>query len=100
MPWLLRLFVQLLLLAAGLAAAAVVAVVFLLLLAAWWLRAAWARLTGRPVAPFGMRMGPRSVFEEMMRRAPEAPAASRTPRADAAAMGSGRLRDVTDVEPK
>ena len=100
MPGLLRLFVQLLLLAAGLAAAAVVAVVFLLLLAAWSLRSAWARLTGRPVAHFGMRMGPRSVFEEMMRRAPEVPAASRTPRADAAATGRGRVPDVTDVEPK
>lgn len=100
MPWLVRLFVQLLLLAAGLAAAAVVAVVFLLLLASWGLRSAWARLTGRPVMPFGMRLGPRGVFEEMMRRAPERAPASRTPRADAAAMGRGRSGEVSDVEPK
>jgi hypothetical protein len=99
MPFLTHILLRVLLLAVGLVAAAVVTVVFLLVLTGWLLRAGWARLTGRPVMPFGMRMGPRGVFEEMMRRAPQ-PAASRTPRADAAAMGRGRLADVSDVEPK
>jgi hypothetical protein len=99
MPFLIHILLRVLLLAFGLLAAAVMSLVVLSLLTAWLLRAAWARLTGRPVMPFGMRMGPRSVFEEMMRRAPQRPA-SRTPRADAAAMGPGRLGDVTDVQPK
>ncbi|HEX7890238.1 MAG TPA: hypothetical protein VF522_12835 [Ramlibacter sp.] len=99
MPFLTHILLRVLLLAVGLVAAAVVTVVFVLFMAAWLLRAGWARLTGRPVTPFGMRMGPRSVFEEMMRRAPQPPA-SRTPRADAAAVARGRLADVSDVEPK
>ena len=99
MPFLIHFLLRVLLLAFGLLAAAVVSVLFLLLLTAWLVRAAWARLSGRPVMPFGMRMGPRSVFDEMMRRAPQRPA-SRTPRADAAAVGRGRLGDVTDVQPK
>jgi hypothetical protein len=92
---LLRLFVV----AAGLCAAAVIALVLTLLLALWGLRAAWALLTGRPVAPFVMRMGPRHAFEEMMRRAP-ARSESRTPRTDAAVGPRGRLADVSDVDPK
>jgi branched-subunit amino acid ABC-type transport system permease component len=65
--FLLSVFLRLFLLTAGLVAAAVVAVVFCALVTAWLLRAAWARLTGRPVAPFGMRFGPRAAFDEMMR---------------------------------
>lgn len=100
MHFLLGIFLRLFLLAAGLVAAAVVAVVFCLLVTAWLLRAGWARLTGRPFAPFGVRFGPRAAFETMMRRAAAA-GASRTPRADAATGGRrGRPGDVTDVEPK
>jgi hypothetical protein len=98
---LLSLLLRLLLLAAGLLAAASIAVVLVVLLAVWGLRAAWALLTGRPVTPFVMRMGPRHAFEEMMRCAgPPSSAASRTPRADAAAGPRARLADVTDVDPK
>jgi len=99
MPLLFSFLFRVLVLAAGLVMAAVLACVFVLLLSAWLLRAAWARLTGRPVSPFATRMGPRGAFEEMMRRARPQPA-TRTPRADAAAMGRGRLADVSDVEPK
>jgi hypothetical protein len=95
----LSIFLRLFLLVAGLVAAGVVAVVFCLLVTAWLLRAAWARLTGRPLAPFGMRFGPRAAFDEMMRRAPPA-AASRTPRADAATGRRAPTPAVTDVEPK
>jgi hypothetical protein len=96
---LLSLLLRLVLLAAGLLAAASIAVVLVALLAFWGVRAAWALLTGRPVTPFVMRMGPRHAFEEMMRRA--APREDgRTPRADAAAGPRARLADVTDVDPK
>lgn len=86
---------RLVLLAAGLVFAASLALVFVALLGLWLLRAAWARLTGRPVAPFIMRMTPREGFTQWARRAEPA---SRTPRADAA--GLPRVRDVTDVEAK
>ncbi|TWO72753.1 hypothetical protein FN976_04270 [Caenimonas sedimenti] len=94
MPTILSFVFRLFLLAAGLVFAASLAVVFVIVLALWLLRAGWARLTGRPVMPFVMRMHPRNGFA-MYRRAG---AASRTPRADAAPLG--RVGDVTDVEPK
>ena len=88
-----------LLVLAGLVVAASFLVLFVLLLAFWGLRAAWARLTGRPAQPFVVRFGPRRGFEEFVRRAQ--PAASRTPRADAAGGPvRGRLADVTDIEPR
>jgi hypothetical protein len=89
------------LLVAGVFFALALACFFVVLLFAWALRAAWYKLTGRPVMPFAMRMGPRSAFEEMRRRAQQAQADSRTPRADSAA-GVRRpiAADVTDVEPK
>lgn len=99
MHTLLNLLIRLLLLAAGLTFALALACVFVVVLALWGLRAAWCKLTGRPVMPFVMRMSPMSGFEEMMRRAPQ-PAASRTPRADAAAGGRQPIGDVTDVQPK
>lgn len=102
MPTLLSFLLRALLVVAGLVFAASLAVVFVLLLGAWLLRAAWCKLTGRPVMPFVMRMGPRGAFEEMMRRAqPQQP--SRTPRADAADAAAPvrrRIAEVTDVEPK
>ena len=90
--FLLRLFVV----AAGLVFAASLAVVFAAVLAFWLLRAGWARLTGRPVSPFVMRIDPRGGFERMYRRADPS---RRTPRANAAAPGRV-VGDVTDVEPK
>lgn len=99
MPTLLSFLLRAMLIAAGLVFALSLAVVFVVLLGLWFLRAAWCRLTGRPVTPFVMRMGPRGAFEEMMRRA-QAQQGSRTPRADAAAPVRRPLADVTDVEPK
>jgi hypothetical protein len=100
MPLILSFLLRAVLVLAGLAVVAGVLAVFVVLLALWSLRALWARLTGRPVMAFAMRMGPRHAFAEMMRRA-QAPAdAGRTPRADAARGVGGRLADVTDVEPK
>ena len=101
MPLLLNFLLRALLLVAGVIFALSLACVALLLVAAWSVRAAWCKLTGRPVMPFAMRMGPGRAFEEMMRRAQRQGEASRTPRADAAAgPGRARLADVTDVDPK
>jgi hypothetical protein len=89
-----------LLIAAGLVFAAVLAFMVALMLLAWLLRAAWARLTGRSVNPFIVRMNPRQGFDTVFRRAG---AESRTPRADATA-GPRRaiadVADVTDVQPR
>lgn len=101
MPLLISFFFRLLVLAAALVAVALLACVLAIGLAFWALRALWARLTGRPVTPFVVRMGPRDVFGGMMRRAAQAaPQASRTPRTDAAVGPRGSLADVTDVRPK
>lgn len=91
---LLNLLVRVLLLLAGLVFGASLAAVAAAMFTLWGLRAAWASLTGRPVTPFIMRMRPFGAFDQMVRRTP---AASRTPRADSI---SGRMADVTDVEPK
>ena len=97
MPLILNFLFRALLLVTGLVFAASLLVVVVLLVAIWTLRAAWARLTGRPVTPFVMRMSPGRAFGDMMRRAPQA---SRTPRADMAAGPRARLADVSDVEPR
>ena len=88
-------------------------VVFLSLLAAalvlglvWALRATWARLTGRPMAPWVMRVDPRTGFSAAMRsrahwgtaRQPDGAAEPATPsRRGGVLPGSV---DVTDVEPR
>ena len=95
LSFLLRAFI----LAAGLVFAALVAVLFVLVAALWCVAALWGLLTGKPVARFTVRMGPRSAFDAMRRRAPAAGERSRTPRADAAAGVPGRIAaDVTDVQ--
>jgi hypothetical protein len=90
--FLLRLF----LLLAGLLFAASLAVAAVLGLALWGARAAWARVTGKPVSPFIVRVDPRGAFR---RASQPAQPRSRTPRADA--VPSALDGDsVTDVEPK
>jgi hypothetical protein len=96
MSTLLNFLLRVLLLAAGLVFALSLAVAFVLMLALWSVRVLWGRITGRPVAPFVMRMRPGEGFAHMARRAP---APSRTPRADAVPAGRA-VADVTDVEPK
>jgi hypothetical protein len=92
MTFLLRLF----LLAAGLVFTASLAVAAALMLGVWGVRAAWAKLTGKPVAPFIMRIDPRGGFDRMYRRGEPH---SATPRADSVQRGRN-VGDVTDVEPK
>ena len=67
-----------------LAAAAVLALV-------WGVRALWARLTGRPVMPWAMRMSPRQGWSTVYRST-----ARWTAPRTAARTGQGRT-DVTDV---
>jgi hypothetical protein len=85
MRWLLRL----LLLVLGLLFAASLAVAAGVLLGLWSLRALWAKLTGRTVSPFVMRVSPRSGFVRAYRgRAAGRPDLQRD------------NTDVTDVQPK
>lgn len=76
----------------------------LMLAAVWGARALWARLTGRPVTPWTMRMDPRAgwntVYRSSARWSARGAAAAGT---DDAAPGSRSrelpgARDVTDVE--
>jgi len=96
MPTVMTFLLRLFLLAAGLVFAASLAVATMLMLAVWSVRAAWAKLTGRPVVPFIVRIDPRGGFDRMYRRAGQG---NRTPRADSVRPGK-RAGDVTDVEPK
>jgi hypothetical protein len=93
MNFLLRLF----LLAAGLLFAVSAGLAALLMVGFWGVRAVWGRLTGKPVAPFIVRIDPRRGFDAMHRG--RTGDASRTPRADFVG-GGRRISDVTDVEPK
>jgi hypothetical protein len=85
---------RLFLLLAGLVFAISLALAVAVLLLGWGLRSLWARLTGRRVAPFVMRIDPRDGFAQVYRRAGGAPGS--------AGHGSAAptLHDVTDVEPK
>lgn len=61
------------------------------LLAFWLVRALWARLTGRPVAPWTFQVNRQAMWNRFY-RAPGAPQDAQAPRRDDS--------DVTDVEPK
>lgn len=88
---LINFLIRLVVLAAGLVVAASLLVVLVLFAAIWGLGYLWARLTGRPVTPFVMRVDPRAGFGRMHRQAAEPGPARR----------EGRdLADVTDVEVK
>jgi hypothetical protein len=96
MPTFLSLLLRIFLVAAGLLFAGSLAVAFTLMVALWGVRAAWAKLTGRPVVPFMVRIDPRAGFGRMYRRTQQG---SHTPRADAVRAGRN-IGDVTDVEPR
>jgi hypothetical protein len=83
----LKFFVRLLLVAAGLVFAASLLIVMVGLLALWGVRAVWCKLTGRPINPFVMRMGPRAGFDRFYQP-------------NAAQKMRSRNDDVTDVEVK
>jgi hypothetical protein len=87
---------RLLLLAAGLVFATALALVATSMLALWGLRAAWARLTGKPAMPFIVRIDPRRGFGDMYRRRAQQP--HRAPGANG--LRPARAADVSDVEPR
>ncbi|MBX3654623.1 MAG: hypothetical protein KF686_10605 [Ramlibacter sp.] len=91
--------VRLVLLAAGLLFAASLVLAVLVLLALWGLRMLWARLTGRPVTPFVMRLDPRAGFGRFYGRQPFRGGGAAPPEASRPA-GPRSVADVTDVEPK
>lgn len=97
MQTLFTLLVRLVLLAAGLVVAASLLVVMALVAAAWGLRYAWARLTGRPVMPFVVRVDPFAGFGRVYRGQGQGGA-----RAQPKPVHPGErvIGDVTDVEPK
>jgi hypothetical protein len=90
----LKFFVRLLLVAAGLVFAASLLIAMVGLLALWGVRALWCKLTGRPINPFVMRMGPRAGFESVLRPS-QAKGASASDKLQRRGMD-----DVTDVEIK
>ena len=92
--WLLRLV----LLVAGLVCAASLLFAALLFLGLWALRAAWARLTGKPVAPFVWRVDARTGFGSVFRtRSGAAKVAEPGPTTP---VGRRQLPDIEDVEVK
>ena len=62
----------------------------------WALRAGWARLTGKPVTPWVMRMDPRTGFNTVYRSTARWTAHT----AEQARQRASRSRDVTDVQPR
>ncbi|MET0311684.1 MAG: hypothetical protein ABW051_06500 [Burkholderiaceae bacterium] len=88
-----RFFLRLAFLAAGLLFAALLLFAVLLLVAFWLMRAGWAKLTGRPVVPFVMRVDPRAGFSRFR----DAGVHGGTPQ-PGEAVNDPRLADVTDVE--
>jgi hypothetical protein len=94
MPTFLTLLVRVVLLIAGAIFAASVAVAAVIGLALWGIRAAWNKLTGRPVTPFIVRFRSPAFATR-----PSPQQESRTPRADAVGRGI-RAGDVTDVDLK
>jgi hypothetical protein len=96
MPTFLSFLLRVFLVAAGLLFTASVAIAFVLMACVWGARSVWARLTGRPITPFIMRMDPRAGFDRMYRRPQQS---SRAPRAGAVRPGR-TMADVTDVEPR
>lgn len=62
-----RLFLRVVVIAMGLVLFASLLVAVMVLALVWVLRAGWARLTGRPVTPWVMRMDPRTGFSTVYR---------------------------------
>lgn len=104
-----RLLLRVVVVAMGLMLFASLLVAVTVLALVWALRAGWARLTGRPVTPWVMRMDPRTGFSTVFRsterwsagRRGAAPAAPDASEETAASRRGGILpgaAEVTDVE--
>lgn len=92
---------RLLFVAAGLVFAASLLFAMLVLLGYWLVRAGWARLTGRPITPWRMRMDPRAGWSRFYQAGEQAAgrAASRQQRRGPPGQ-PGALLDVSDAEIK
>jgi hypothetical protein len=93
-----NLLLRVVLLVAGLVFAASLLFVALLFMLLWGLRALWARITGRPVVPFVMRVDPRTGFGQVFRGRPATVQPGEPPRDGP--VGRQRLPDIEDVEAK
>jgi hypothetical protein len=97
MPILLNILLRFFLFTAGVLLAASLAVAGVLMIAAWAVRAGWARLTGKPIAPFIFRIDPRTGFGHMYSRRGQG---HRAPEAQGRRPGRHQAADVTDVAVK
>ncbi len=104
-----RLLLRVVVIAMGLVLFASLLLAVMVLALVWALRAGWARLTGRPVTPWVMRMDPRTGFSTVFRsterwssgRRGAGPAAADASDEAAASRRGGILpgsAEVTDVE--
>ncbi len=110
MAGLTRWLIRVVLLIAGLVLFVSLLAAALVLALVWGLRAAWARLTGRPVVPWTMRVDPRSGWSTVYRSSARWKSGRNgaAPEADAAAPPASARRggilpgagDVTDVQPR
>ncbi|MFZ4288517.1 hypothetical protein [Variovorax sp. HJSM1_2] len=70
-----------------------------LLAGVWSLRALWSKITGRPIAPWSMRMSPGAGWNQVFRAGERWTPAGRAARG-AATPSARRATDVTDVQVK
>lgn len=90
-------FARLVLLAAGLVFAAGLMAVLAFVVALWGLRYAWARVTGRPISAFVIRIDPRAGFGRIYRGQGRGGV---TAQAEPVRPKERVIGDVTDVQPK
>ena len=106
MAGLARWLIRAVLLAAGLVLFLSLLAAALVLALAWGLRAGWARLTGRPIVPWTMRVDPRSGWSTVYRSSSRwtSPRTGAAPEADGAESRRGSVLpgagEVTDVQPR
>jgi hypothetical protein len=98
-----RWLIRAVLVVAGLAMFLSLLAAVLVLALAWGLRAIWARLTGRPVMPWTMRVDPRTGWSTVYRSTERWSAARTAPASEAPSRRAGVLPgadEVVDVEPR
>lgn len=100
----LRTIFRLVLLLAGLVFVASLLAAALLVLAVWLLRAAWARLTGKPVSPWTFRVDRQAMWNRFYRPGAGGAASGRDDRdvvdvVDVVAKETTELSEVRGIEP-
>jgi len=97
---LIRFLLRVVLIGFALVFAASLLVVVLLLASAWGVRALWAKLTGRPVTPWVMRVDPGAGWNRVFRAGDRWQPGAREPASSGPAQRERDLIDVTDVQVK